>query len=227
LVLCGRAGMMTWLRGLSRRKVVCFVDDDEAELSRFRRALEGKQGICCATGTGYDACMRELKEKKLRPDLWVLDLYHPTGRDSTKAERDQMAVWFAELEKSMHIFRGRLATIGQGPQGGLDLLESCRKHRVPIVMFTRKGNLEDGLTCIDRGAIAVLKKPMPAELGQTPEDRTSQLDRAMEDKGDYLAGKLRKMIDENVWWYKHRGKLIFLGTQGINAFLFCLRYLFY
>ena len=73
---------------MSKAPVVCFIDDDSNEISRFVSAF-GRE-FDCVTGTSLDACLRSLKEKKLKPDLWILDLYFPEqGVVNTAAQREE------------------------------------------------------------------------------------------------------------------------------------------
>jgi len=208
---------MSWLAAFApKKKVLCFVDDDRDELSRFEKAMS-TQPFECVTGTTHDECIDKLKRKNLTPDLWVLDLYFPEQvRTNSPDELKEMADKYAQLEQHARDFRGYLRTIGQGPDGGLDLLQKCRppdrgallpwgNYHAPVVMLTRKDNLDDALTCQDRGAVGVLKKPMPANLRGGPEDRKVQMDEAKIANAYYLAGKFSDAIKRNGFLYKHRG----------------------
>jgi CheY-like chemotaxis protein len=210
---------------MDRKKVICFVDDDPKERARFEEAMASKEQIICVTESGYPECMAKLTAKGLKhPHLWVLDLYFPEqGVTNTQEERDEMARRYGELEQKVREFRAYLKSIGQGAQGGLDLLKRCREnHRAPVVMFTRKGNLEDALTCLDSGAVAVLKKPMPANLSGSSNDQTVQLNQAMAQQAGYLAGKFMDAIRTNTFWYRHRGKV---GLVAGGVFTALMRFI--
>src|SRR5579872_1642659 len=102
---------MSWFNRLNReRNVVCFIDDDAAELGRFDKAMGAR--FTCVTATTYEKCKERLKREKLKPDLWVLDLFFPSaGHSNSAAELEQMADKYAELELRMREFRGFLASI--------------------------------------------------------------------------------------------------------------------
>lgn len=193
-------------------KVICFVDDDSDELERFESAMK-PHNFTCVTGSTYKQCVDKLEARNPIPDLWVLDLFFPTPGTTTSPEkRSEMADKYAELEQRIREFRAYLTSIGQGPQGGMDLLKRCReaKPRVPIFMFTRKGTLEDAIRCYDAGVAAVLKKPMPNDLTGTAARKKALLDKAFADDAEYLAEKFYDAIRSNNLWNKHRGKINFV-----------------
>lgn len=222
---------MIWFsRSHRERNVVCFVDDDSAEIQRFDKAMGTR--FTCVTATTYDKCRDRLRKEKLKPDLWVLDLFFPSGgRSNSRAELEQMADKHAELERRLREFRGYLASIGQGTSGGLSLLKRCLEdYRVPVVMFTRKGTLDDAIQCMDHGATNVLKKPMPAELDGTHDDKQGQLDEAIMAHADYLEEHFRRAIRENTFWHKYKAFIMLvlgaLLSQGANKLIsFALVYM--
>lgn len=203
----------------TRRPVVCFVDDDEAELRRFEAAMAGRFRI--VTGTGYESCKRQLDAQGLEPGLWVLDLFFPaSGQPNTPKELEVMADKYRELEQHVREFRLFLTNIGQGPEGGVELLQKClRHHRVPVIMFTRKGTLDDALNCLDKGASAVLKKATPSTLTGDQEEKKRQLDEAMAAQANYLTDKFQEAIDANHWWKKHRGIIGFISGAILSGLI--------
>lgn len=212
---------MTWFsRSQRERNVVCFVDDDPAEIQRFDKAMGTR--FTCVTATTYEKCRERLRKERLKPDLWVLDLFFPSGgRSNSRSELEQMADKYAELERRLREFRGFLASIGQSTSGGLSLLKRCLEdYRVPVVMFTRKGTLDDAIQCLDHGATDVLKKPMPSELDGTHDDKQAQLDEAIIGHADYLEEHFRRAIRANTFWNKHRAIIMLalgaLLSQGAN-----------
>jgi CheY-like chemotaxis protein len=205
---------MLWLRGFVRKKVVCFIDDDEGELKRFQEAMRDQPSkadpFTCVTATTYQDCMSKLSTMKLKPDLWVLDLFFGE-RPATEEEKEEMAGRFANLEQHLADFRKYLAGINQGSKMGLDLLRTCREnHRAPAIMFTRKGTLQDSIDCYEAGATAVLKKPMPPAFTGTRDHKNALLDRAMAEQAVYLRGKFVDAITANSFWQKHRGITFFV-----------------
>ncbi len=145
------------------KRTVCFIDDDPAELSRFKNAMQNHYEVIA--GVSYKECQDQLGERKLeKPELWVLDLFFPKdGVTNTPEQRSEMNQKYHKLSEDIRRFRSFLERIGQGPSGGLELFDKCKKDRRPVVFLTRKGTLEDATQCIDKGAERVLKKPMPSQ----------------------------------------------------------------
>jgi DNA-binding NtrC family response regulator len=191
--------------GGRRKPVLCFVDDDKEERHRFEDAMEA--AFTCVTAETFEACKQKLNDANLKPALWVLDLYFPSPEHAPSSEqkRDMLAK-YADLEQKTRDFQAYLKSIGQGTEGGLDLLQKCRRdYRAPAVMFTRKGTLDNALDCIDAGAAAVLKKPMSSKLAGSIHDKESQLNQAMTNKAVYLKDKFQEVIDSNSFWNRHKG----------------------
>ena len=97
-------------------------------------------------------------------------------------------------------------------------------------MFTRKGSLDDAIQCMDHGATNVLKKPMPAELDGTHDDKQGQLDEAIMAHADYLEEHFRRAIRENTVWHKYKAFIMLvlgaLLSQGANKLIsFALVYM--
>ena len=190
---------------MGSKPTICFIDDDRDEIARFEKAIGAR--FDCVTGTGFDECKQKLKERGVKSNLWVLDLYFPkSGVTNTQEQRAQMVCEYAKLEEQVQQFRAFLERIGQGPKGGLELLSKCQQaSRAPVVMLTRKGMLDDAIECIDAGAKRVLKKPMPAEFGGTNDERREQLDEAMRERSQYLIDRFADTIAAASFWYRHRG----------------------
>ena len=197
--------------------MICFVDDDPAEICRFEKAMSSR--FLCVTATSYEACKERLRTEKRTPDLWVLDLFFPSaGHTNSPAQLEQMADKYAELEQRIRDFRAYLASIGQGIDGGLGLLKRClRDYRAPVVMFTRKGTLDDAIQCFDDGATDVLKKPMPPELSGTYDHKLAQLDDAMMAKAAYLEEHFHEAIRTNTFWYRHKAVILFVFGAVLSA----------
>jgi CheY-like chemotaxis protein len=191
--------------------VLCFIDDDPEELRRFEEAMK-KFKYTCVTATSYSEIQRKLKEQKLSPDLWVLDLYFPSqGSTNSPQQRAEMVERYAELEHKTHEFRAYLETVHQGASGGIKQLQRCRRdYGVPVVMFTRKGNLEDAIQCFEAGAAAVLKKAMPSALEGDAAAKIAQLDKAMMDDADHLKNHFVDNIKLGTFWYRHERLIMLL-----------------
>ena len=201
-------------------RVICFVDDDVAELERFTKALT-PHNFTCITGQTYTECLQNLRTHNFKPDLWILDLYFPSGRPSTEGEKLVMGERYAQLEEKIREFRAYLATIGQTTEAGMELLKRClsARRRVPVVMFTRKGMLDDAIRCYETGATAVLKKPMPDKMSGTEAEKRTLLDNALSDEAKILADKFEKFIKENSFWNKHRATTSFFLGVLVTALL--------
>jgi DNA-binding response OmpR family regulator len=156
--------------------VLCFIDDDPEELRRFEEAMK-KFEYECVTATSYAEIQQKLNEQKISPDLWVLDLYFPSqGSTNSPQQRAEMVERYAELEHKTREFRAYLEIVHQGASSGVKRLQRCRHdYNVPVVMFTRKGNLEDAIQCFEAGAAAVLKKQCHQHLKVTPPQKLSNL----------------------------------------------------
>lgn len=201
----------------ANKRVICFIDDDPAETIRFEKSMADK--FICVTGQSYEQCKEKLRRDRLKPDAWVLDLFFPSpGHTNNQAQLDEMAARYAQLERKAREFRAYLSSIGQGTEGGLSLLRRCKQdYRTPVIMFTRKGMLEDAIQCLDQGAVAVLKKPMPPVLDDNPANKSQQLDDAMASRADYLADHLMEAIRGNTFWAKHKAKVFFLAGAAVSA----------
>jgi len=179
------------------KRVICFVDDDQNELARFAKAMGGHYELI--TGTTFAACRRQLEKRNLRkPDLWVLDLYFPERQDTpnTADELNMMNSKFFRLHEAICGFREFVGSIGQGVGGGLALVRECKAVGGPVIMLTRKGMLDDAILCIDSGASAVLKKPMPARWPD--DDDPDAVRRALDDAMMETAQQLIDRFEETI-----------------------------
>ncbi len=211
----------------SRKPIVCFIDDDKNELERFQAAME--QDFICIIGDGYSDIIQQLQERKLKPDLWVLDLFFPIGGHvNTSEELSEMNDRYAVLEKAVQDFRAFLKNIRQGPEGGIELLKTCLKnHKAPVVMFTRKGTLDDAIQCRDEGAISVLKKPMPGYWPDSEKEKKKMMDEAIIQNRAYLRDKFHTAISSNTFLNKHKLLIGLLGgalLSGLIGALFTLSF---
>lgn len=172
------------------RLVIGFIDDDPAELQAFA-AVFGDD-FTVLTGTTPADMLAELDRRGLRANLFVLDLYFASGRASTDAERNRMVELKAAVDRAQQALDDYLASLGQGPAGGLAVLGELQStyRPTPAVFYTRKGTLRDAAACFDAGALAVLQKPAPAAFDRT-QDRAAQLAEAARSQREVLASRLR------------------------------------
>lgn len=82
--------------------------------------------------------------------------------------------------------------------------EACGTRN--YVFFTRKGTPEEGLHCLRRGALDVIKKPDPSStLAQEKSGKIvdEAQDEAFRDRSPKIAAELLGAI-RRAWWWKHR-----------------------
>lgn len=167
------------------RTVVVFVDDDPKEIEIFKNVFGSDFHLL--TGTRAGPVIQELGSQRLRPRLFVLDLYFPKGPDATKEQRQEMIRLRQEVEAAQAKLSAYLAFVGQGPDGGITTLEHIRQTHptTPVVFYTRKGTLDDVAKCRDAGAVAVLRKPHPIAL-QPHADVYEEMRKAAKESKEYL-----------------------------------------
>jgi hypothetical protein len=72
--------------GTSMKKSICYIDDDEAEIKRFRENLGDRYIL--GTGTTFEAAIKALQEEQVsKPDLFLLDLYFGPKPDEEKRKK--------------------------------------------------------------------------------------------------------------------------------------------
>jgi len=204
----------------SGKATVCFIDDDPAELRRFEKAFRDDFNVI--VGTTYTDAMEKLKEAgRGSPHLWVLDLYFPDpSHSNTPEELHEMSGKFEAFDRSRRVFLKYLHSIKQGRDGGLKLLDRCREnHRVPVVMFTRKGTIDDAIECLSEGAVEVLKKPMPPKLPDDPDERSDALDNALIEARAFLKDRFTARVIENTHWVKNRARYLAVLTFILGILL--------
>jgi|RhiMetdeSRZDD1v2_1073273.scaffolds.fasta_scaffold38644_6 class 3 adenylate cyclase/CheY-like chemotaxis protein len=173
----GRTVMAVSAVAREPQPIVCFIDDDPKEIEIIQHVFG--QDLHIVAGTRWSQALAELTALGRHPNLFLLDLYFPVGRDSTLEERETMARLKAEVETAQKKLSDYLAAIGQDRAGGLQLLEQVRSvyRHVPVVFYTRKGTLDDVTACLEAGAVAVLRKPQPETL-DAQRDLYTQLEAA-------------------------------------------------
>jgi len=158
-----------------RKKLIVYCDDQK----RFRDAFYERHH------TYYDIVLvddtRELPrklEQLKKPDLVLLDLYHPREDDTEYAEKAAQAeVSLSKLDAQIE--ETRQAVLNAWEPSGLETLKLLREkfppHKLPIAIFTQKGllllgdsELREAELC---GADWLLKKALSARTEQIAIDR--------------------------------------------------------
>ncbi|MCP4609864.1 MAG: hypothetical protein GY845_14240 [Planctomycetes bacterium] len=162
---------------------ICFVDDDE----KFEIPL-----FCDVFGKAFDIIAAsdyvELKSQidsreNWKPDLFVLDLYFPSGpenREAIKALRAEplsvtndnaeIRTAYTNYLRAQNRLAGVLDAWKQNPDGGLKLAENVAVDYpdVPIVFYSRKATFEDVVRCMAaRNVWSVERKPTGKDSDDT------------------------------------------------------------
>ena len=188
-----------------RKPSVCFVDDDPAELNRFRSNLGSRFTI--GVGRTLDDALAGLRKAgPKKPDLFVLDLYFPQGPPNTPQELSELhEAWNKHNDAQAHLL-SVLGKLRQTTDGGKalaeEVLQRCRSRN--YVFFTRKATLEEGMAALKRGALSVIKKPDPNPAEVKAGMLTEALDSAFRNRSSEIAAELSDAIRKATWWWKHR-----------------------
>lgn len=188
------------------KSVICFIDDDPNEVEVFKTVFSDDFRVFA--NSRPKLVFDELKASRNRPNLFVLDLYFPKGRDSTVDERKQMVRLQQKVEQAHKQLSDYLAQIGQDRQGGINLIPQIREKypTVPIVFYTRKGTLDDVDICRDAGASWVAKKPQPESLDLS-KDMNKQLEQAARNHKGALAARFESLASSK-GWFRRVGKIL-------------------
>ena len=164
---------------------ICFIDDDgEFEIPLFCDVFGEAFDIIAASNYAELKSLIDSREN-WKPDLFVLDLYFPSGpanREAIEALRaDTLSVENdnAEIRTAYRNYlraKTRLAGVldawKQNANGGLILAEKVVADYpdVPIVFYSRKATLEDVVRCMAaRNVWSVEKKPTGKDSADTIE----------------------------------------------------------
>ena len=164
---------------------ICFIDDDgEFEIPLFCDVFGEAFDIIAASNYAELKSLIDSREN-WKPDLFVLDLYFPSGpadREAIEALRaDTLSVENdnAEIRTAYRNYlraKTRLAGVldawKQNANGGLILAEKVVADYpdVPIVFYSRKATLEDVVRCMAaRNVWSVEKKPTGKDSAGTIE----------------------------------------------------------
>jgi hypothetical protein len=164
---------------------ICFVDDDEEfEIPLFCDVFAEAFDIIAASD--YIKLKSQIDSRdNWKPDLFVLDLYFPSGPADKEAIKALMAEPLsvkndnAEIRTAYINYLGakdRLARVldawKQNVNGGLILADKVAADYpdVPIVFYSRKATLEDVLRCMAaKNVWSVERKPTGKDSAETVE----------------------------------------------------------
>jgi len=164
---------------------ICFVDDDEEfEIPLFCDVFGEAFDIIAASD--YAELKSQIDSREdWKPDLFVLDLYFPSGPANRKAiealraeplfvENDnaEIRTAYRNYLRAKARLTGVLDAWKQNANGGLILAEKVVADYpdVPIVFYSRKATLEDVVRCMAaRNVWSVEKKPTGKDSADTIE----------------------------------------------------------
>ncbi len=164
-------------------RCVCFVDDDKGfEIPLFERVFGDVYDVIAADD--YEAARRQIAEQRdSAPDLFVLDLYFPSGQPDGERidalrqtfvtyEDDgaEMRVAYGNFLRAQSRLQAVLDAWRQGPDGGLQIAGRVVADYpdVPIVFYSRKATFEDEVRCLAaEGVWGLEKKPTGANDEET------------------------------------------------------------
>ncbi len=184
---------------------ICFIDDSDSELRRFRNNLGSWFEI--GVGRTLDDALTDLQKKgPERPDLFVLDMYFPEGALNTEQELAESSAAWAKYRTAHADFMSTLSRLGQTSAGGEALADQIRnRYGSPnYVYLSRKATLEEGLRALKRGALDVIKKPDPNSTEAHGMSLTQAEDEAFRHRSSEIAAELSEAIRKTTWWWKHR-----------------------
>ena len=154
---------------------VCFIDDDGSfEIPLFKDVFGEVYDIIA--DDGYDAVKNEITARlDWTPDLFVLDLYFPSGPPDQRAveeltestltlenDRGQIRAAYANHLRARERLDVVLDAWRQGPDGGLKIAKRVVVDfpGIPIVFYSRKATFEDAVRCMAAdGVWGLQKKP--------------------------------------------------------------------
>jgi len=164
---------------------ICFIDDDERfEIPLFHRAFDEIFDII--TASDYATLKLKIDSREAwRPDLFVLDLYFPSGPTSQvtiealkteplSIENDnaEIRAAYRNYRRASTRFRSILDAWNQNSDGGLKLAEKVAADypAVPIVFYSRKATLENVIRCLAANNVCwVERKPTGKDSAETIE----------------------------------------------------------
>lgn len=147
-----------------------------------------------------------------RADLYVLDMYYPTGTTNTPVQRAKLAAAWGNCCKANRELKIILAELHQTFDGGRELAAQVARRglvrKSPFAFFTRKGNLEDAIHAYEQlklKPIAIIKKPDPWDETETSEIAK---DDALLASRDTIRKRLNQAIDNAGFFYRHKETIV-------------------
>ena len=192
---------------MSKKRSLCFVDDDPDELARFKQAMSAEYLV--GVGTDPTRALDDLHRVQggKRVDLWVLDMYYPRQGANTRDELDKLGRAWDAFRRAEIAFQRVLSDLGQNIDGGLKVAHDVKSQgglsTTPFVFFTRKGSVFDAVTAFEQGALTVVKKPDPRGDFDTA-NRKEAYDKAMIEDRDSLIRTFNRAITNANFWIRHK-----------------------
>jgi hypothetical protein len=210
------------LAGEGMKKSVCYVDDDQDEIRRFRKFMGDRYIV--GAGVTLDDALQELEESRVRkPDLFLLDLYY--GPETLPQKRDEIAAADERLSKDEDDFRRLMVASGQSPDAGFNLAAEAQRRYPSTVraLFSRKAFLQDALRAHEMN-LPLLEKPDPdtnnADANDEGATTSDRLDEAFRRHADQIAKSLDRIVNLNTWWVRNRQRVEGFST---GFFFFVLK----
>jgi DNA-binding NtrC family response regulator len=195
---------------MSKKRSLCFVDDDPNELARFKQAV-GREFVVGA-GTTLAKALEDLRTQgRRRVDLYVLDMYFPNEGTNTPEELSKLGKAWDAFCTAEDALKNVLTELGQSFAGGRALAKQIASRssfaKTPFVFFTRKGNLLDAIEAYEHtGALSVIKKPDPRQPVDEAQ-RTRAYDDAMINNRDALIRSFESAIHRASLWYRYKAQI--------------------
>ena len=158
-----------------------------------------------------------------------MDLYGQDGPHDVDNPAELLNQARANLLVAEANFYKVLAELRQSTRFGFKNARELRDHyRQPIVIFTRKGNIDNAITAYeDEKLDAVIKKPDPRPtLAATLKsgDLYRLYGEALQDSADDSQTKIESIIRRSKWWQKNRALaatfLLGVTSSTVVALLF-------
>lgn len=200
------------------KPVLCFIDDDQVEVDVFKNVFGDGDEFVVLAETSQVKLAEELQKLGRQPNLFVLDMYFPLGKESTEDEKKKMIELKTKVNQAQKELADYLDSIGQSRLGGIKLLKNIRHDfpGVPIVFYTRKGTLEDANVCKHEGADDVLQKPQLTNFDPNKDVRF-QLEEAAGDQRSILTGTFARLASSTgyfpIRWLKKIRRVIIIAIR--------------
>lgn len=164
---------------------ICFIDDDEEfEIPLFCDVFGEAFDIIAASDFAKLKSQIDSREN-WKPDLFVLDLYFPSGPADKEAikglraeplsvinDNAEIRTAYTNYLRAQNRLAGVLDAWKQNPNGGLKLAEKVAVDYpdVPIVFYSRKATFEDLVRCmVAKNVWSVERKPTGIDSDDTIE----------------------------------------------------------